>query len=296
MKKIVNLMKAKLHKIDPAKLAKYKAGNPNRLDYGLGEAEITLQGTEEIRNFLLDNGVSLKGKKPKTFVTSYKRDVGRAADHLLAFYNRKERYIGACCYAGTVREFLSLSMGEWLQIMKANFPSVWYNKLDPAQEKSWHTTFKTLKSSLKQLPAYHDLTIVFEYVLPTRPAKSKKALYSQIGVRADVMLISKGKVGIIEFKDRPLKSYTDMSVVSKQANKYATRIKRFHSMSQNMTVSTVALMLQDEQLCRFDKDTNVKFYSPDNMTDALVYLVGKKPARHPKPDRWIQSDWNVASK
>ena len=291
MKKIVNLMKAKLREIDLAELAKYKADNPNRLDYGLGAAKITLQSTEDIRNSLLDNGVSLKGKKPKTFVTSYKRDVGRAADHLLAFYNRKERYIGACCYAGTVREFLSLSMGEWLQIMKANFPSVWYNKLDSAQEKSWHTTFKTLKPALQRLPTYHDLTIVFEYVLPSRPAKSEKALYSQIGVRADVMLISKGKVGIIEFKDRPLMSYTDMSVVSKQAKKYATRIKRFHNMSQNMTVSTVALMLQDEQLCRFDKDTNVKFYSPDNMTDALVYLVGKNPTCHPKPEQWLQSEW-----
>ena len=182
-------------------------------------------------------------------------------------------------------------MGEWLQIMKANFPSVWYNKLDSAQEKSWHTIFRTLKPALQRLPAYHDLTIVFEYVLPTRPAKSKKALYSQIGVRADVMLISKGKVGIIEFKDRPLKSYTDRSIVSKQANKYATRIKRFHSMSQNMTVSTVALMLQDEQLCRFDKDTNVKFYSPDDMTDALVYLVGRNPACNPNPEQWLRSEW-----
>lgn len=81
MKKIVNLMKKELRDVNPAE---YKAANPNRLDYGLGEAEITLQGTEEIRNFLLENGVSLKGKKPKTFVTSYKRDVGRAADHLLA--------------------------------------------------------------------------------------------------------------------------------------------------------------------------------------------------------------------
>ncbi len=141
----------------------------------------------------------------------------------------KMEYIGNCTYKGNVKSFFALGQEEWLKRMQSSYRFVSPFALDIKMVRSWQNCFSVLHNALQAMPEeYKKLQIIFEYVMPlARPDLEQKTEYN--GVRADVLLLSKDTVTVLEFKNRsdPMKDKPELlKWYVRQAWKYRKRLQR----------------------------------------------------------------------
>jgi len=199
------------------------------------------------------------------------------------------RYINNFCFCSTIDEFLQTSKDEWLSAMKENYPFVTPYELLKSQTEAWKDEYDVLKKQLKKAvnrnAGYGKPAILFEYVLWD--------FDNDNGVRPDVILLSRERIGILEFKTR---SITDENYkyVTAQAKKYRHRLLHNHDASRGMKLSVVAVMTSMKDY--YEINDHVKCISPDRFEDCLESLMGRYPKAHEDLYGWINSDYHFEKK
>ena len=200
-----------------------------------------------------------------------------------------QRYINNFCFCSTISEFLKTSKGEWLSAMKENYPFVTPYELTKPQTEAWKDEYDVLKKQLNKAAlkktGYGKLSILFEYVLWD--------FDNDNGVRPDVILLSRNRIGILEFKTRSIDD-ENYRYVTAQAKKYRHRLLHNHDGSKDMKLSVVAVMTSMKDYCEI-KD-RVRCISPDRFEDCLESLMGRYPKPHEDVYGWINSDYHFEKK
>ena len=193
-------------------------------------------------------------------------------------------YINNFCFTSEISEFLELEKDKWLEAMIENYSYVTPYELSEEQITAWSECHDVLKESLGKLVAsdkkYGSLSIIFEYVLWD--------FDNENGVRPDVIILSKNRVGIIEFKTRSIND-DNFQYVTSQAKKYRHRLLHNHEESKDMKLGVVAIMTSMKDYFRING--RVKCISPDRFNDVIETLMGVNPKPHPDVNRWINSDY-----
>lgn len=202
-------------------------------------------------------------------------------------------YIGKCCYHSTVDKLLALGETEWERKMTSRFKRVSPFPLKPEQSRAWWNCYAALVSAFRDLPAaYGKLQIVFEYVLPQRRPDDTEPRVDDTGVRADVVLLSKDTVLVLEFKDRDA-LYPGCE---RQARKYARRLRRWHTGSAGMRRKTAIVLTQSPPLR--EKRYRLTACSPGELSgvigEAFPLPLKRMPAAGVR--NWMAAPWAVAAK
>ena len=196
-----------------------------------------------------------------------------------------EKYIDNFCFCSSVFEFLDTPKKEWLKAMKENYPFVTPHELSDAQITAWKDEYDVLEKGLSACVNknrdYGKLSIVFEYVLWD--------FDNENGVRPDVILLGKDRIGIIEFKSRSIND-ENYKYVTSQAKKYRHRLLHNHDASKDMKISVVALMTSMKDY--YQINGRVKCISPDRFEDVISSLMGIDPKAHRDVYAWINSDYH----
>lgn len=266
-----------------------KSATNHKLDYGLGEAGITPNSSDDIKQFYKDHGYTGELKKSnKTIGHDFKAEVGRIVDDYLALDDRKDRYLGACAYSGYVSEFRKLTQKEFIEIMNRNASTISPFRQSTSQKKEWKNEFSLLKKIFKNRE-FDNLYILFEYVLPDFSYKTESEFLSQLGVRGDVILLKKTAALVIEFKDRKAtSSYIDKAI--SQAKKYVRKLEKYHSRSQSLQhIGVSCCFLQEEKYKKTIDE--VICCSSDKLESAIVGAMGKKHKKYPDPNEWEKTEY-----
>ena len=198
---------------------------------------------------------------------------------------------GNFCFCCRLKELSRLNKDAWLEEMIRNSSLVHSEEPDDAQCRAWLSSFKVLKAAKAKLPkAYGDIWLVFEYVLPKHKPGTKK-YENENGVRPDVLLVGSNFVTVLEFKQRKLDE--DGSVYGgyiSQAEKYVTRLNKYHSASADKYVAPILVLVLAKDLLE-DRDSIV-ISSADRLSDALVLLNGDNPESlsDREMDLWLRWD------
>ena len=202
-------------------------------------------------------------------------------------------YIGKCCYHSTVDKLLALGETEWERTMTSRFKRVSPFPLKPEQSRAWWNCYATLASAFRDLPAeYGKLQIVFEYVLPLRRPDDTDRAVDDTGVRADVVLLSKDTVLVLEFKDRDAL----FPGCERQARKYARRLRRWHTGSVGMRRKTAVVLTQSPPLR--EKRYRLTACSPGELSGVIGEVFPLPLKRMPAAGvrNWMAAPWAVAEK
>ncbi|MEO5924449.1 MAG: DUF2075 domain-containing protein [Bryobacteraceae bacterium] len=122
-------------------------------------------------------------------------------------------------YSAPVGEFLAESTSSIVGKIVLNFP----HELQGTQRDAWHGQIEHLHETLKD---YSDGHVAFEFQIP------------RIGRRADVILLLRGIVFVLEYKVGQ-KTY-DRAAID-QVTDYALDLKNFHSASENLPIVPILI-------------------------------------------------------
>lgn len=193
-----------------------------------------------------------------------------------------------CCRFGEIPKF---SNDFFLEEMIRNSVLVHSEEPDDAQCRAWLSSLKVLKKTLKSLPeCYGDTYLVFEYVLPKHRPGTRKA-ETEEGIRPDVLVVGTDFVTVLEFKQRKLDDDgTVFEGYIKQAQKYVTRLNRYHAASQDRYVAPVVVLTLEKGLLE-DRGEAV-IVSPDRLAEAIVLLDGEttEALGYPGIRAWLGSE------
>lgn len=263
---------------------------PYRMDYHLGKDGITLEQSDEIRAYMKSIGLSTtkNGKeiKAKTLVSKYKREVRNVVDELIAWTDKNEFYLGNACYGDLIGNFCGMTKACFITQMKQNYAEVYPTKPSPSECNSWGKSFTTLKKALKKCDKHQNLTILFEYVLPSGKYSSEKGFLGQVGGRADAIILSKNIVTVLEFKDRTFDACKAAGYMN-QAKKYADRIRKYHVEAAEQKIKTILVCIPETGLNQ--KMNGITICSPDILGETLLHLCEVVP--HEDPFRWQHTQW-----
>lgn len=201
-------------------------------------------------------------------------------------------YIGKSCYCSTVERLLDLGQERWLARMKSCFKRVSPYPLTDGQVRAWVNSYDVLTSTFAALPPeYGKLQLIFEYVLPSHKPEDDAAA-EDVGVRADVILLSKDTVCVLEFKDRT-GSYPGCE---RQARKYAKRLRHWHTGSVGMRKKTILVFTKATEIS--EKRYRLNVSSPDHLASVLANLF-PAPIRKMTKDgakAWMNAPWGTGKK
>ncbi len=192
-------------------------------------------------------------------------------------------YIGqyACYYRLDV--FRKKSLNEVLDRLEGFNAKVSPYPIEPEQIRAWTDTYNVLQKSFKELPTkYNELYVIFEYVLPTHKPGSKRS-ENDNGIRADVVLVSKTATMVLEFKQRN----NDFEGFVSQAQKYTTRLSRFHAQAMHMKNYTALVLTKaDKYLKRHETVTSC---SKDYLADILQIVFDNDCERLEDIKSWLNA-------
>ncbi len=229
---------------------------------------------------LTKNGISfLVENKPSAFNNPYVLENGAVAN------GEEYRYIGqyACYYRLDV--FKKKSLNEVLDRLEGYHSKVSPYTLEEKQIRAWTDTYKVLQMAFKDLPkCYSNLYVIFEYVLPTHKPSSKRSRADN-GIRADVIIVSKTATMVLEFKQRN----DDFEGFVSQAQKYTTRLNRFHVQAMNMKNYTALVLTKANKYLK--RHETVTSCSKDYLSDVIQIVFDKDCEKHEDIKSWLNAEF-----
>lgn len=166
----------------------------------------------------------------------------------------------------TSGQHVSYKISEFLKISKEEFTGKLRD--ESKQTQTWDHEFNHLQKVLSELNL--EGRIIFEYGIPS------------LNFVIDVVLLTEGKIFVIEYKDGDSSSYYALNDL-KQCRNYALRLKYFHSTSNEKWIIPILVEMnaQDEE---FSKDKNEEISVWDtikcnkgNLTNAIKQVNDALP-------------------
>ena len=197
------------------------------------------------------------------------------------------------CWCGTVRAFLALTPGDWLEQMTARYPRVAPFAVTPQQRRAWESSGAALRAALTEMgPTYSGIHIIFEYGLPKYPPRKNGGVAEGYAIYPDCILVARGQVVILEFKDRDLSDPDVAWKLSLRVRRYRNRIQKYHDQSWGFSkcgvlVSTVNTGLRRQTI------KGVTLCSHDLLARELTTRLGPRPRPVQSIVRWRESAYSV---
>lgn len=176
----------------------------------------------------------------------------------------------------TVNEFLKMDKGAFVEKLKTYINS-FELPVGAAQVEAWKDCYDFLQVQLKQLKSfYYNTTLLFEYMLPLEK-----------GRRPDVILLTKGRVVILEFKMKSQYKYKDIE----QAIGYREDIKHFHAYTakHNLQVSSF-LVLTKANFGSTHEENGLTILTQTNFINILESILDR-PMMPVDVDNWLSSPY-----
>ena len=197
------------------------------------------------------------------------------------------RYIGHCCYADTISNYMRMTEPQFISHMKKEYHGVTSHALTPGEVESWKRSYKLIKKAFEDAPNSSEATVVFEYVLPERKRGKKDLFCAQVGCRADVIILTKTMITIVEVKNRTMEDVIEANYHN-QAKKYKRKLQQFHMASQDAKIKVMLVCLQENELSVRKQQT--WFLSADGFREkVLSQSIGTRSLED--AGSWIKSDW-----
>ena len=193
------------------------------------------------------------------------------------------QYIGqyACYYRLDV--FKKKSLNELLDNLEGYHSKVSPYPLQDEQVRAWTDCYKSLQECFKTIPKqYENLYVIFEYVLPNHKPGSKRS-DGDIGVRTDIVLVSKTSTLVLEFKQRS----EDFEGFVLQAKKYKTRLERYHEQARHMRNHSVLVLTKAKK--HLKKHDGVTTCSQDYLSDIIQIIFENDSDRHEDIKGWLRA-------
>ena len=193
------------------------------------------------------------------------------------------QYIGqyACYYRLDV--FKKKSLNELLDNLEGYHSKVSPYPLQDEQVRAWTDCYKSLQECFKTIPKqYENLYVIFEYVLPNHKPGSKRS-DGDIGVRTDIVLVSKTSTLVLEFKQRS----EDFEGFVLQAKKYKTRLERYHEQARHMRNHSVLVLTKAKK--HLKKHDGVTTCSKDYLSDIIQIIFENDSDRHEDIKGWLRA-------
>jgi len=193
------------------------------------------------------------------------------------------QYIGqyACYYRLDV--FKKKSLNELLDNLEGYHSKVSPYPLQDEQVRAWTDCYKSLQECFKTIPKqYENLYVIFEYVLPNHKPGSKRS-DGDIGVRTDIVLVSKTSTLVLEFKQRS----EDFEGFVLQAKKYKTRLERYHEQARHMRTHSVLVLTKAKK--HLKKHDGVTTCSKDYLSDIIQIIFENDSDRHEDIKGWLRA-------
>ena len=155
-------------------------------------------------------------------------------------------------------------------------------KLETGQKEAWERCYVPLKNALKKCgERYKNLFLVFEYTLPGRISKKEVTKL----VWPDVLIVSKEKILVLEFKNKPLPADASEKYMN-QAEKYKHRLEKYHLESAKRQIDCVLVSTQMKKTRK--RVDNGVFCSSDYL-DLIIQEAFPKATKAFNYNVWIES-------
>ena len=178
------------------------------------------------------------------------------------------------CWAGDVTDFLNTPYEFWLQEVAQNFDVMTRQRPSQQQVAAWRGSFEVLQAALKEVVAADEdaekWTLVFEYELPREG-----------GRRPDVVLLAKGNVLVLEFKEKSGLLTADVDQVAA----YARDLANYHQASHERPVIPVLIPTQREES---EEVGEIHVVAPRGLAGWLQELGTSSSI---DADVWLESDY-----
>ena len=160
-----------------------------------------------------------------------------------------------------------------------------------SQIRAWKNCYDVLQHALKSLSIeQRRFYLVFEYVLPLHDPASFSFI-DENHLRADVTLVSRDNVLVLEFKDRD-DSYEGLF---KAAEKYKKRYENFHVESRGKKIESILVQTLAHDLVGakpgFTGDL-IKTCSPDHLAEAIAKEMGNQLQYPIDMKKWVESEFH----
>ena len=197
------------------------------------------------------------------------------------------RYLGQYCYADNISNFLRMTEMQFISIMKNEYSRVTPYDLKPEEVESWKRSYKLIRMAFEDSPNSSEASVIFEYVLPYKKFGKKEYFCSQVGCRADIIILTKNIITIVEVKDLTMEDVLEAHFHN-QAQKYKRKLQQFHMASQDSKIKVMLVCLQENELSVRKQQT--WFLSADGFREIVhSRSIGIRPLED--TDSWIESDW-----
>ena len=180
------------------------------------------------------------------------------------------------CWAGDVTDFLNTPYEFWLQEMSQNFDVMTKQRPSQQQVTAWQGSFEVLQRALKEVTEVDegakDWTLVFEYELPREG-----------GRRPDVVLLARGQVIVLEFKEKAGLHAADVDQVAA----YARDLANYHGASHGRLTIPVLIPTQRETS---EEVREVQVVAPRSLAG---WLQGLQTSTNSPidADAWLSADY-----
>lgn len=196
-------------------------------------------------------------------------------------------YLGHYCYADTVSNYMRMTESQFISHMKRAYPGVTSYALTSGEIESWKRSYKLIRKAFEDAPNSSEATVVFEYVLPEKKRGREDLFCEQIGCRADVIILTKTIITIVEVKNRTMEDVIKAKY-HYQAQKYKRKLQQFHMASQDTKIKVMLVCLQENELSVRKQQT--WFLSADGFREKVQsQSIGTSSLEN--IDDWIESDW-----
>ena len=196
-------------------------------------------------------------------------------------------YLGHYCYADTISSFMRMTEPQFISHMKKEYYGVTSHVLTPAEVESWKRSYKLIQKAFEYAPNSGEATVVFEYVRPERKRGKKDLFCEQVGCRADVIILTKTIITIVEVKNRTMEDVIKANFHN-QAQKYKRKLQQFHMASQDAKIKVMLVCLQENELSVRKQQT--WFLSADGFREK-VHSQSIGTQSMDDTESWIKSDW-----
>ena len=201
--------------------------------------------------------------------------------------------LGESAWYVTARNFLNQNKYPKDKVVN-NFKK-WINDRDEdgaseSQIRAWENCYEVLHAVLRQLTEeQRRFYLVFEYVLPVHdPASSR--FVGENHCRADVTLVSRDTVFVLEFKDRD----DSFEGLFRAAEKYQRRFENYHVESRGMKIESMLVQTTAHDLLDAQPGFSgalIPTCSPDHLAEEIRKRMGEHP-QYPNITRWIESEFH----
>ena len=191
------------------------------------------------------------------------------------------------CWKGTLEKWLNTNESEFLKEMQVNYRKTLTAKLHPRQNPPmdiWKEEYKTIYNELKEVnQALPGFSIIFEYTIP-----------GTSNSRPDILLISKNKIVIIEYKNHLRYEDAEDEAVF-QTSVYYRELSTMHTLSFDCDFYTfvffglVTKTLLDQK--RGERE-NFYFCSRGRLSKCILRLIPNGTEIKPcNIDEWLNSPY-----